>query len=399
MKLYPHQEKAVERLKNGSVLVGGVGSGKTLTSLYFWHVKVCQGGFDPYIPRKVKKKLYVITTARKRDSKDWESELIPFCPEEGEVVVDSWNNIGKYIGVENAFFIFDEQRLVSFGSWVKSFLKIIKRNKWILLSATPGDTWSDYIPLFIAHGFVKNKTDFNSKYCVFSRFSKYPKIERYVSENELKRFRSRILVLMRDQRKTIQHHIDRFFDFDRELYYYVIKNRRNPFNKNPETGEDEPCMDMGEVCRVLRKIVGVSPKKYDELSDIFEKHPKLIVFYNYDYELFDLYDWCNENGVAYGEWNGHHHTGIPRTNKWLYLCQYTAASEAWNCIETDCTVFMSENYSYKVMKQASGRIDRMNTPFTDLYYYHLLSNSTIDKQIRDALKAKRNFQESGFVIS
>ena len=399
MKLYPHQEKAVERLKNGSVLVGGVGSGKSLTSLYYWHVKVCQGGFDPYIPRKEKLKLYVITTARKRDSKDWESELIPFCPEEGEVVVDSWNNIGKYIGVERAFFIFDEQRLVSFGSWVKAFLKIIKRNKWILLSATPGDTWSDYIPLFIAHGFVKNKTDFNSKYCVFSRFSKYPKIERYVSENELKRFRSRILVLMRDQRTTVQHHYDRFFDFDRDLYYYVVRNRRNPFNKNPDTGEDEPCMDMGEVCRVLRKIVGTSPKKYDELTEIFENNPKLIIFYNYDYELFDLYDWCKEHDVPYGEWNGHHHTGIPRTNRWVYLCQYTAASEAWNCIETNCTVFMSENYSYKVMKQSSGRIDRMNTPFKDLYYYHLLSNSTIDKQIRDALKAKRNFQESGFVIS
>ena len=396
MKLYPHQEKAVERLKNGSVLVGGVGSGKSLTSLYYWHTKICGGGFDPYIPRKEKVRLYIITTARKRDTKDWEKELIPFLPKEGEVVVDSWNNIKKYTKVQLAFFIFDEQRIVSTGSWSKAFVQITRRNRWILLSATPGDSWMDYLSLFIAHGFVKNKTDFNQKYCVFSRFSKYPKIERYVSEQELSRFRSRILVMMRDNRKTVPHHKDVFFDYDRDLYYYVVRNRRNPFNKNPETGEDEPCMDMGEVCRVLRKIVGSSPKKYEELEAILQRHHKLVVFYNYDYELFDLYEWCQEHRVEYGEWNGHHHTGIPRERQWLYLCQYTAAAEGWNCTETDGMVFMSENYSYKLMEQAAGRIDRMTTPFKDLYYYHLLSNSTIDKAIRDALKVKKNFQESSF---
>lgn len=398
MKLYPHQAKAVERLHNGSVLVGGVGSGKSLTALYYWHCKVCGGSFDPYRPRKVKLPLYIITTARKRDSRDWEAELIPFQPEEGSYVVDSWNNIGKYEKVANAFFIFDEQRVVGYGAWAKTFIKLAKRNKWILLSATPGDTFSDYLPLFIANGFVKNKTEFHAKYCVFSRFSKYPKIERYISTEELSRFRSKILVIMKDTRMQKEHHKNVFFDYDRELYYYVVRERRNPFNKNPETGSDEPCMDMGEVCRVLRKIVGLSDNKYDQLEWILEKHHKIIVFYNYDYELFRLYDWCQEHRVEYGEWNGHHHTGVPRERQWLYLCQYTAASEAWNCIETDCMVLLSPSYSYKQMKQSFGRINRINSPFKDLYYYHLLSNSTIDKAICDALRVKKDFNESSFEL-
>lgn len=396
MKLYPHQEKAVARLHNGSVLVGGVGSGKSLTALYYWHCNVCGGRFNPYRARKEKMKLYIITTARKRDSRDWEAEMIPFHVKEKDYVVDSWNNIKKYVGVEDAFFIFDEQRIVSVGSWAKAFIKISRHNKWILLSATPGDTWSDYLALFIANRFVRNKTEFNSKYCVFSRFSKYPKIERYIGEEELSRFRSKILVVMKDTREQKQHHKNIFFDYDRDLYYYVVRNRRNPFNKNPETGEDEPCMDMGEVCRVLRKIVGLSDDKYEQLEWILEKHGKLVVFYNHDFELYRLYDWCKEHNVEYGEWNGHHHTGIPDTRRWLYLCQYTAACEAWNCTSTDCTVLLSPSYSYKQMKQSYGRIDRMNSPFKDLYYYHLLSNSTIDKAICDSLSRKKNFNEKDF---
>ena len=398
MKLYPHQEKAVERLKNGSVLVGGVGSGKSLTALYYWHCKICKGGFNPYIPRKEKVRLYIITTARKRDTKDWEKELIPFLPKDGEVVVDSWNNIGKYLAVQRAFFIFDEQRLVSYGRWSKAFIRITRSNKWILLSATPGDCWMDYLSLFIAHGFVKNKTDFQQKYCVFSRFSKYPKIERYISEQELSMFRSRIIVIMKDRRHTERHYKRVFTDYDHDLYFFVVKQRKNPFNLDPETELPMPCMDMGEVCRVLRKIVGNTTSKLEALMDIFEEHRKLIVFYNYDYELETLRNWCQYEKIEWGEWNGHKHEAVPRGERWVYLCQYTAAGEGWNCITTDTVVFFSLNYSYKLMEQSSGRIDRMNTPFTDLYYYELITNSSIDKQISDAIRKKKVFQERDLVL-
>lgn len=398
MKLYPHQEKAVERLKNGSVLVGGVGSGKSLTALYYWHTKVCGGSFQPYRARKQKIPLYIITTARKRDTHDWEDELTPFLPGKHEtIVVDSWNNIGKYIGVERAFFIFDEQRLVSYGAWSKAFLKITRRNRWILLSATPADTWYDLLTVFIAHGFVKNKTDFHNRYCVFSRFSKYPKIERYIGEQELSRFRSQIFVIMRDQRSTKRHYRRIFVEYDHEKYNYVVKERKNPYNLD-ETGKPMPCMDMGEVCRVLRRLVGENFNKTIELWCLYYDYRKLIIFYNYDYELEMLRRWCEREEIVYAEWNGHKHEPVPEGDKWVYLCQYTAAGEGWNCTQTNCTVFFSQNYSYKLMEQASGRIDRMNTKFTDLYYFTLMTNSSIDKQIFDAVKRKKNFQEKDFVL-
>lgn len=404
MKLYPHQEKAVGRLKNGSVLVGGVGSGKSLTALYYWHTKVCGGSFGPYAPRQKKIPLYIITTARKRDTHDWEEELTPFLPGKREtIVIDSWNNIGKYIGVEHAFFIFDEQRLVSYGTWAKAFLKISKRNKWIMLSATPGDCWLDYLSLFIAHGFVKNKTDFNNKYCVFSRFSKYPKIERYIGEQELSRFRSRILVIMKDQRKTKRHYKNIFVDFDRDRYNFVTKFRKNPYNLDTKTKEPLPCMDMGEVCRVLRRIVGENENKIEELWNFTKEFPRLIIFYNYDYEL-DMLRAFGEVAIKkgriekYAEWNGHRHEPVPVYKRWLYFCQYTAAGEGWNCTSTNCEVFFSQNYSYKLMEQSSGRIDRMNTKYNDLYYHTLLTNSGIDKQISDAIKKKKVFQERDLVL-
>ena len=388
MKLYPHQEKAVERLKNGSVLVGGGGSGKSLTALYYWDVKICKNRRVP---------LYIITTARKRDTHDWEQELEPFerlgkdLFLEDDVTVDSWNNIGKYVDVKNAFFIFDEQRIVSYGSWSKSFVKITKWNRWILLSATPGDTWYDYLSLFIAHGFVKNKSEFHRDYCVFSRFSKYPRIDRYLDEYKLKRWRSQIVVVMKDQRKTKRHKLRIFCSYDRELYLSAIKERYNVFT-------EEGAKDMGEMCRVLRTIVNCSEDKTDQLYDILLEHPKLIIFYNFDYELEILRDFCKEHEITFGEWNGHVHVQVPDGNRWVYLCQYTVAAEGWNCIETDTIVFFSQSYSYKAMEQAAGRIDRINTPYTDLYYYTLLTNSTIDKAISDALSRKKNFNESTFKL-
>lgn len=381
MKLYPHQEKAVERLKNGSVLVGGVGSGKSLTALYYWHTVVCKNRRVP---------LYIITTARKRDTHDWEQELEPFHISDA-VTVDSWNNIGKYVDVKNAFFIFDEQRIVSYGSWSKSFVKITKWNRWILLSATPGDTWYDYLSLFIAHGFVKNKSEFHRDYCVFSRFSKYPRIDRYLDEYKLKRWRSQIVVVMKDQRHTKRHKFRIFCSYDKELYLFAIKNRFNVFT-------EDAAKDMGEMCRVLRTIVNCSEDKINQLYEIFLEHQKLIIFYNFDYELEILRDFCKEHGIIFGEWNGHEHIQVPEGKQWVYLCQYTAAAEGWNCIETDTIVFFSQSYSYKAMEQASGRIDRINTPYTDLYYYTLLTNSTIDKAISDALGRKKNFNENTFKL-
>ena len=396
MKLYPHQEKAVERLKNGSVLVGGVGSGKSLTALYYYHTKVCGGSFQPYRARKIKKKLYIITTARKRDTGDWEDEMTPFLIK--DAVVDSWNNIGKYIDARDSFFIFDEQRLVSYGAWSKAFIRITRQNQWILLSATPADCWYDLLTVFIAHGFVKDKTDFHNKYCVFSRFSKFPKIERYVSEQELARFRSKIFVIMKDQRQTKRHYKRIFTEYDRSLYNFVVKERKNPFNVDENTGLPQPCMDMGEVCRVLRQIVGQDSDKLVALWNVYQEFPKIIVFYNYDYELEMLQKWCEHEKIPYSEWNGHKHQEVLEGEKWVYLVQYSAGQEAWNCITTNCIVFLSPNYSYKSMEQASGRIDRMNTGYTDLYYYIFLTNSTIDKAIWDAVGRKKRFQEKDFVI-
>jgi hypothetical protein len=50
-----------------------------------------------------------------------------------------------------------------------------------------------------------------------------------------------------------------------------------------------------------------------------------------------------------------------------------------------------------MMTQAAGRIDRLNTPFTDLYYYVFKSGAPIDQAIDRALRAKRNFNEKLFL--
>lgn len=376
--LYDYQQDAVDRLKNGSILCGGVGSGKSRTSLAYYY-KVART-----------KDLYIITTARKRDTKEWEDEVEPFDLKR-KVTIDSWNNIGKYKDTVGAFFIFDEQRVVGYGAWVKSFLKITRVNEWILLSATPGDTWQDYIPVFIANGFYRNKTEFAREHIIYSRFSKYPKIDRYVNEGKLLRLRRQILVTMDFKRKTVSHHEDVYVSYDIPLYKDVTRSRWDPY-------KNEPIPDASGLCYVWRKIVNTSEARQLALLEIFEKHPKLIVFYNFNYELDILKEMFGVYaGVQVAEWNGHKHESIPTGPSWVYLVQYTAGAEGWNCITTDTIVFYSQNYSYKIRQQAAGRIDRLNTPYTDLYYYHLKSRSGIDLAISKALKEKKKFNESKYV--
>lgn len=390
IELRDYQQEAVNKMRNGCILNGGVGSGKSRTSLAYYFTQM-GGKLYPYSRMTSPRKLYIITTARKRDTLEWEQELIPFLlsKEEDGVVIDSWNNIKKYTNVEGAFFIFDEQRVVGSGAWVKAFLKICKANEWILLSATPGDTWSDYIPVFIANGFYKNKTEFVREHVIYSRFTKYPKIDRYINTRRLVRLRDRILVDMDFHRDTIPHHEDIYCNYDAMLYKEIGKNRWNPY-------KDEPIVNASELCYTWRKLVNSDESRQMALLEIFEKHPKMIVFYNFDYELDILKGMYYGDDVEIAEWNGHKHQAIPDTEKWVYLVQYTAGCEGWNCISTDTIVFYSQNYSYKTLEQARGRIDRMNTPFINLYYYHLKSRSGIDLAISRALKNKKQFNERKF---
>ena len=397
--LYPYQMDAVKKMKNGCIINGGVGSGKSRTSL-FYYFKENGGWIDKngYKPMKNPKDLYIITTARKRDTLEWESELTHFLISsdskpskyKNKVVIDSWNNIKKYKDVVGAFFIFDEQRVVGTGAWVKAFLNIARKNKWILLSATPGDTWSDYIPVFVANGFYKNKTEFSREHIVYSRFTKYPKIDRYINTGRLIRHRNDILVDMEFERPTISHHEDIFVQYDVMKYKEVSKNRWNPYT-------DEPIPNAAELCYIWRRIVNSDESRQVALLELAEEHPRLIVFYNYDYELNILKGLCYGKKVKIAEWNGHKHEPIPDCKRWIYLVQYNAGAEGWNCIKTDTIVFYSQNYSYKIMQQAAGRIDRLNTPFQHLYYFHLKSRSGIDLAISRALSQKKKFNESAYV--
>ncbi len=399
ISLYDYQRDAVRKMKNGCILCGGVGSGKSRTALAYYF-KENGGDIDSkgYSPMKKPQDLYIITTARKRDQCEWEGDMAPFListhPEvsryKHKVVVDSWNNIGKYKDVTNAFFIFDEQRVVGKGEWVKSFLKIARVNNWILLSATPGDTWEDYIPVFLANGFFKNRTEFYRNHCVFSRFSKYPKIDRYLDTGRLIRLRNSILIDMDFKRSTVSHHEDVFVKYDIPKYKDVMRNRWDPF-------KNEPIEQASGLCYVLRRVVNTDESRQLAMLELFEKHPRMIVFYNFDYELDILKNIYYGEDVEIAEWNGHKHQPVPDCEKWVYLVQYTAGAEGWNCIKTDTIIFYSQNYSYKIMQQSAGRIDRLNTPYKDLYYYHLKSRSGIDLAISKALSQKKKFNETRWV--
>lgn len=389
--LRDYQIDAVKRMKNGCILNGGVGSGKSRTAIYYYYIQ--NGGYIDAgtirIPKNPKQ-LYIITTAAKRDKLEWNKELLPFRIDPDDVVIDSWNNIKKYVKIYDAFFIFDEDRVTGSGAWVKAFYKIAKKNRWIILSATPGDTWEQYIPVFVANGFYKNKTEFLQEHAVYNRFTKYPKIDKFVGVGRLIRYRNDILVDMDFKRETIRHNEYVHCEYDKALYKNVNKTRWDIY-------KDEPIQQASGLCYVLRRIVNSDEDRQRKLLEFLEDHDRVIIFYNFDYELEILRALGYRDKTAIAEWNGHNHQEVPKTKRWVYLVQYTAGCEGWNCITTDTIIFYSQTYSYKVLEQAQGRIDRMNTPFRDLYYYHLTSYSSIDVAIKRALDLKKDFNERKFI--
>lgn len=394
--LYDYQLDAADRLRNGCILCGSVGSGKSRTGLFYYFKE--NGGWidkDQYTPMKTPQDLYIITTAKKRDSNEWLGELANFAlyPDDNcmtrfgnKIVVDSWNNIKKYQDVTDSFFLLDEQRLVSYGAWTKAFLKIAKSNNWILLTATPADSYIEYLPVFLGNGFFRNKTEFNNEHVEFSRYAKFPKIERYRNTRRLDRLRDRILVNMNYKHEIRTHHIDVSCTYDIRKYKEVMKNRWNPY-------KEEPIQDAGGLCHVLRRVVNSDESRQVKLLEILEEHPRAIIFYNYNYEREILLNLAYESGTEVAEWTGWAHQPIPEGDKWVYICQYNSACEGWECIRTNCVIFYSQNYSYKVMTQAAGRVDRLNTKYDSLFYYHLKSKSGIDLAISRSLHEKRKFNE------
>lgn len=382
MELMKHQLEAVNALQDGNVLWGGVGSGKTLTALTY------------YIRNHPEKDLYVITTAKKRDSLDWQSDAAKLgvgtersATVYGKLTVDSWNNVSRYVTpeCEGAFFIFDEQRVVGSGVWVKSFIRIARRNAWILLSATPGDTWLDYAPIFIANGFYRNITEFKAEHVVYAPYVKFPKVIRYLGVQKLERLRNQVLLEMPYEKHTTRYVNWIETGYDKELMKKVTKERWNPYT-------DEPMADIAELFRVMRRICNEDPSKVEMLTQLMRTHPRLIVWYNFNYELEILRKFRSETTVA--EWNGHRKEPIPKTDSWLYLVQYVSGAEGWNCVETDAMVMFSMTYSYKNFMQAQGRIDRLDSRYVKLYYYILHSSAPIDRSIRKSLKSKKSFNES-----
>lgn len=397
--LYDYQLDAVNRTHNGSILCGSVGSGKSRTALFYYFKE--NGGWidkDKYTPMKTPQDLIIITTAKKRDSLEWLGELANFAlyPDENNktrfgntIIVDSWNNLPKYKDIKDAFFLLDEQRLVSYGAWTKAFLKIARNNDWILLSATPGDTYSDYLPIFLANGFFKNKTEFNTNHIMYSRYTKYPKIEKYLNTGRLDRLVDRILVIMDYHHEIIKHDFDIYCDYSIPKYKDVIRRRWDIYN-------DCPLQDAGGLCRTLRRVVNSDESRQAKLLEILEDHPRAIIFYNYNFERDILLSLDYGEGVEVAEWSGHRHMPVPNSEKWIYICQCVSACEGWECTDTNCTIFFSQSYSYKVMTQAKGRIDRLNTKYTELYYYTLKTRSGIDLAISKALRDKKKFNERKF---
>ena len=376
IKLLKYQEEAIQKLHSGSVLYGATGSGKSLTGLAYY--MRCWSHLD----------LYIITTSKKRNAGEWEEEIAKLgCPP--PKAIDSWNRLKNYRMVSDAFFLFDEHKVGGHGKWAQSMITIAKKNKWILLTATPGDVWDDYASIFIANEFVKNKTTWNEDFCIFDRISKYPKIIGYQREDVLKNMRDAVLVPMEYQSEKVPIPYVIPYKVDHEEEAYVLARRKSL--RHPEM---RAFRNTSAMFAYMRMNLPDKESKIQALADVLKKEPKAIIFYNFTPEKYEIENAARQVNIPFFQYNGQIKDNVPDGDTWVYAVQYTAGAEAWNCITCRTVIFYSMNYSYKVMTQAKGRIDRCNSPFDELHYYYFISpDFEIDQEILNALTRKEKFNE------
>lgn len=386
----PHQRDAIRKISNGNVVVGATGSGKSLVGLVYYYTNILEGSVEPFRKPTKSVSLYIITTATKRDSLDWNSECAEFALSTNQeasvngikVVIDSWNNIKKYKDIRGGFFLFDEQKTTGYKRWSKIFIRIAKNNRWILITATPSDRWMDLLSVFIANGFYKNKRDFVNQHVTYNPYVKYPSITGYRNVNKLRILKKRIFVIIDYQSPSIIENKVISVDYDVDALTQIEKTEWNPFT-------DSPIINLSEFASVLRRSLNSHPSRINEAIRIRNTVKKLIVFYNFNFELEILKH--GYSGIKIGELNGHRHDALPVGSDWVYLVQYNSGNEAWECFTTNHMLFYSLNYSFRIMTQAKGRINRLTSGFNYMYYYYLVSNHWLDKGIQKALNKKRDF--------
>lgn len=406
VELRDFQKDCVAQLRSGKVLAAGVGAGKSVMALYWYVSTQCrtrrsrnQVG-ELFRILKGSPDLVVITTAKKRDSGEWSEEFARFALKEGvnhgmggvTVTVDSWNNIGKYVDADrNTVFIFDEQRAIGHGAWSKAFVRIARSHPWIMLSATPADDWKDWCPVMVADGFYRNRTDFFRRHAIYSRYTTYPKITSWYDTHQLEVVRDRILVTCEVPRQTERHDIELGTGYNKTAVKTMMKER-----VDPETGE--PFMNASQLCYAIRKVVNCDPSRMDMARDVFEDHGRVIVFYSLRAELELIHMAAGMAGISeVGAYNGSTHDEVPTGNRWVYAVQYNAGAEGWNCTTCNTILFWDLPYSYRQLEQAKGRIDRLNTPYRNLFYYSMTSNAKIDLAIKRALRLKKDFNAAAFM--
>lgn len=393
--LYDFQKDAVAHLLTGRhFIISGVGSGKTAMALT-WAAEQCR--------QTGKHKVLVVTTASKVRTGDFEKEdkIWTDDSEKREMAVISWHKLKAWVeqnwkGLDEWVVIFDEaQRSKGYSTGMgKAFLKITKQNPdWAGFTGTPGDTWADYISYFVATNQTRNKTAYLHEFANVQTYKGYPEIVGWRNEDRLKAMWAHISYapdtsivaqqLPKEQYRTITLPKPR-------AYSKTLKTRLNEQGEFLDTA--------GAMVAELRRLCFTKDKQQWVADFVEGVESGVVMFYNYIATGDKLAEICEKAlGKSGRVWriDGKHHE-IPTAEtigaKDVVLCQWQSGSEALNFQFLHYWVGVELCYSNSMLQQAMGRIRRIGQEHP-MSFYRLLTDGTIEQDIAEALKNKKEFSE------
>ena len=418
MKLYDYQEKYIDGLPPSCILAADLGTGKTLMSLAHWD------------RRQTGRKLLVVAPASKIRTGDWEAEAkryfgnrllyqasifendidITYISYESLRLMDKetrrprWY---KYTGARNGGTVYDViadecHALKNPQSKQSKAIYEITRSggMFIGLSGTPlPNGWIDFAGYSKIFGFTGGITEFKRKYCIYQDFKGYPELVKYINipemESQLKKVAYKLSREQADElpdRQMIGVKIN--MTPKASKLYTTLKITR----KDPRT--EELLDNSSRLLSVLRQ--STTDGRLDNLLSIVgDTSDNIIVYYNYISERKAILKALEKSGKNILRYDGEVHNVLPRISSHedydhikntVLVAHYKSASTGLNLQWANVTIYFSPTYSYQEFEQSIGRTHRNGQTKKCLYYLFDVRN-TVDRNIWDCLKNKRDFNE------
>ena len=407
IKLYPHQVRALEKTKNFNHVAYYLDMGLGKTFVGSEKLKMLNTNHNLIVCQKSK-------------LQDWYEHMKTYYPEYNTFIYSKtreippksviiinydlvWRRPELLTTLKNFTLMLDESSLIQNEKSNRSkFILKMKPTNVILLSGTPtGGKYEQLWSQLKLLGWNISKRLYWDEFIKFVKIDVggFPikKVTGYKNVDRLKdKLRTHGAIFMKsDEVFQLPKQIENIIKVDNTKEYKKFNKDRLIKIDDTELVGDTSLTKM----LYLRQLSSqYNSNKTAALKDLLEStNDRVIVFYNFDKELEIIQEICNKLEKPISMINGHEKNlkNFTECNDCVLLGQYQAAAMGLNLQLSNKIIYFSLPLQSELFMQSKKRIHRIGQEKTCFYWY-LITKNSIEEQIFETLKQRRDYTNKLF---